>query len=95
MSPSPIPWCVLFSLRSFYRANTSASTAVQASLCVDYVLAVLFGDCFNRTFGSACAASDAVVIDLISHSTLHAGCPAKCDIVFADIPRRGKFSRFA
>lgn len=60
----------LLSLRSTNRASTCASAAIQASRCVDNALAVSLRDSANRTFSSASAATDAIVIDLISHSKI-------------------------
>jgi hypothetical protein len=58
----------LFSLRSVHRANACASAAVKTFVSVDDVLAVLFGNSIHRTFGSASAATDAIVSrNLISH----------------------------
>ena len=58
----------LFLIRSSYRASTVASTAVDASISVDLSLISVHRNSTNRAAVYASAASDAIVIDLISHS---------------------------
>lgn len=59
----------LFSLRSFYRASISASSAVNAFVSVDNILTVYFGDTFCGASVCASAAADAFIIDLVCHFT--------------------------
>ena len=47
--------------RSIYRASTSASAAIDAFVCVDYICTFAFGDSFYRTFCSTCATADASI----------------------------------
>ena len=59
----------LFSIGSAYRTYAVASTALDASLCVDLILAVALGNSVNGALVCASAAADAIVTDLISHNT--------------------------
>lgn len=57
----------LFLFRSAYRAGIGTSTAFDAGFRVDYIFAVALCDSAYRARACACAASDAFVIDFISH----------------------------
>ena len=70
-------WAELLSLGSLNRASICARTAVNALVRVNYVLAVLLADSLNGAFLSASAASDAIIIDFVSHNTLRTGIPVK------------------
>jgi hypothetical protein len=48
-------------------ANTGTSAALDASISVDLVLAVLLSNSVNRAFAGTCAASDAIIGNLVSH----------------------------
>ncbi len=52
---------------STYRAGTSAGTAVNASVSVDYVLAVTLGDCAYRALTCAGTAADASARNYVCH----------------------------
>ena len=52
---------------STYRASTSAGTAVNASVSVDYVLAVTLGDCAYRALTCAGTAADASARNYVCH----------------------------
>jgi len=60
----------LLSVRCGNRANTFASTAINTSISIDYVLVIAGSDSIYRTFAFALSAVDAVVIDKISHFLL-------------------------
>ena len=60
---------LLFSVSCFHRADASASTAINALVGIDLVLAVAFSDSFLRAFAGASAAADALIIDYICHSS--------------------------
>lgn len=57
----------LFGSGSAYGANTRTSAALNASICVDDHLAVLFADCLYGACAYASAASDTFVGNLICH----------------------------
>ena len=59
---------LFFGLRSINRANTCTSAAIETFVSVDNVLAVLFGNSFYGTFGSAGTAADAVVGNFVCHN---------------------------
>jgi hypothetical protein len=67
----PVPFFVqkLSLLGSANGADTGTSTALDASIGVDYELAVALGDRLNRAICSARAASDAIIRNLVSHDT--------------------------
>ena len=48
-------------------ASAGTSAALDASVCIDDVLAVSLGNAGNGAFACASAAADAIVADLISH----------------------------
>jgi len=48
-------------------ANAGTGAALDASVCIDNVLAVSLGNAGNGAFAGAGAAGDAIVADLISH----------------------------
>ena len=52
---------------STYGASTSAGTAVNASVSVDYVLAVTLGDCAYRALTCAGTAADASARNYVCH----------------------------
>lgn len=54
-------------LGSLNRANACAGAALDALVCVDFVLAVAFLNAADRTFVRASTASDALVTDLVCH----------------------------
>ena len=58
----------LLSLRSLYRTDTSASAAIEASVCIDNVLVVTLRDRAYRALLGASAAADACIGDLICHN---------------------------
>jgi hypothetical protein len=61
-------------VRSVNRADVSASAAVDAFVGIDDVDGITFSDRLSRAFRRASAASDAVIVDYISHdmnSSLH------------------------
>ena len=49
------------------RASTCASAALNALASVDYVLAVAFSDATDGALGLTAAASDAIIVDDVSH----------------------------
>ena len=57
----------LLSLGSVNRASACTSTAIKTFISVNNILAVLLGNATNGTFGSASAAADAIIRNLISH----------------------------
>ena len=57
----------LFLLRSSNGACACTSTALDALVCIDYVLVISLGDAANRTLVSASAASDTLITNLESH----------------------------
>jgi hypothetical protein len=59
----------LLGLRSTYRANTSASSALNAFLRIDNVLAVSLGNSLSRAFCCTSATSDAVITNYICHNS--------------------------
>ena len=64
-------------------ANTGTSTALDASIGIDLVLAVSLGNCFNRALCSASAASDAIIRNLVSHDKyLHKVLQCYCSTSF-------------
>ena len=52
---------------SAHGAHASASTALDASLGIDFVLAVALSDSSHGALSLASAAADALVSDLVSH----------------------------
>ena len=58
---------LFFGLRSVNRTYACTSAAFKTFVSVDNVLAVLFGNSFYRTFGSASAAADAIVRNFVCH----------------------------
>ena len=59
---------LLFSRRSAYRADTCTSTALNASISVDNVLAVTLRDSAYRTLASASSAANTIVRNNICHN---------------------------
>ena len=59
----------LFLNRSANRANACARTATNALISVDLVLAVALADALYGAFCLASTASNAIVINLISHDS--------------------------
>jgi len=53
------------------RASARASTAVDASVCIDLILAVAFGDRANGAFARARTAANASVADYVCHNILY------------------------
>ena len=53
---------------SFSRALGSASAAVDAGICIDYILAVSFGNCICRTLSLACTTHYTIITNYICHS---------------------------
>jgi hypothetical protein len=58
---------VLLSLGSSHGASTGASTAIQALISIDNILAVAFANRIDRASIDASATADAIIIDRISH----------------------------
>ena len=58
----------LLSSGSLYGTYACAGTAIDAFVCVDFVLTVFFSNAGYRTFVRTCAACDARVRNLICHS---------------------------
>jgi hypothetical protein len=54
-------------LRSLYRASLSTSTAANALVSVDLVLAVYLADCFGGASLCTCAACNASIRNLVCH----------------------------
>ncbi len=62
--------CKLLSLGSTYGASTLASTAIKALICIDNVLAVLFGDSADGALVYTSTATDALInINLVCHKS--------------------------
>ena len=52
----------------FCRALSCASAAVDASICVDNILAVAFADCISRALSCTCTTHYTIITNNICHS---------------------------
>lgn len=53
---------------SAYRTLSLASTAIDAGICIDFVVCVALGNSLNRALSSARAAADASITNNTCHS---------------------------
>ena len=65
-----LPNASLLLLDGLGGAGACASAARHALVCVDHVVALTLVDCLNRTLTGARAARDAVITNLVCHSSI-------------------------
>ena len=60
--------CQLTLADSFCRALSCATAAVDASICVNYILAITFADSICRTLSLACTTHYTIITNNICHN---------------------------